>query len=238
MRCLARLLCAVLVLGLSSGPAPAATPVALELVLAVDASSSVDEKEYELQVAGYVRAFRDAEVIAAIESLHPAAIAVTYVEWSDRWQQIQSVAWTHVTDTASATAFAASIVKQANMLQGTGTAIGTAIAYSATLFDGNGYNGLRRVIDVSADDRYNSGSHPSVARDRAVAKNITVNALAVDDSGALAEYFHKNVIGGPDAFVMTANSFSDFAVTLKKKLLRELEALGPVSQVHRPPRTP
>ena len=210
-------------------PVRAATPVALELVLAVDASSSVDDEEYALQVAGYVRAFQDPEIIAAIKALRPSSIAVTYVEWSDRWQQVQSVDWVRVHDAPSAEAFAAAIAAQANMLKGTGTALGTAISFSTELFTGNGFSGVRRVIDVSADDRYNSGSHPTLARDRAVAQNITVNALAVDDTGVLSEYFRKNVIGGPEAFVITANSFGDFAAAIKAKLLRELSFTQPVS---------
>ena len=214
--------------------ARAETPVALELVLAVDASSSVDDAEYALQVAGYVKAFRDPDIIAAIKKLKPAGIAVTYVEWSDRWQQVQSVAWTHVDGEASAAVFSSAIAAQSNMLQGSGTALGTAISYSAGLFDGNGFRGLRRVIDVSADDRYNSGSHPSLSRDRAVAQNITVNALAVDRSGKLADYFRQHVIGGPDAFVMTANSFEDFEASIKAKLLRELEPIGPISYSGKP----
>lgn len=238
LRCLIWAIWAVFAPALGSVAAGAATPVALELVLAVDASSSVDDEEYALQVSGYVRAFRDADIIAAIEALQPAGVAVTYVEWSDRWQQVQSVGWTHVHDAAGAGAFASAIEVQANMLQGTGTAIGDAISFSATLFDGNGYAGIRRVIDISADDRYNSGSHPTLARDRTVASNITINALAVDRTGALTKYFRKNVIGGPDAFVLSADSFADFAVALKRKLLRELQATGPISGLDRPPRTP
>ncbi len=238
LRCLVWAILAIFAPALHCLAASAATPVALELVLAVDASSSVDDEEYALQVSGYVRAFRDADIIAAIEALQPAGVAVTYVEWSDRWQQVQSVDWTHVHDAAGAGVFAAAIEMQANMLQGSGTAIGDAISFSATLFDGNGYAGIRRVIDISADDRYNSGSHPTLARDRTVANNITINALAVDGSGALTKYFQKNVIGGPDAFVLSADSFADFAIALKRKLLRELQATGPVSGLGRPPRTP
>ena len=58
-----------------SEPAVSGTPVALELVLAADASSSVDDKEYALQVSGYVNAFRDPDVVAAIEALGPSGIA-------------------------------------------------------------------------------------------------------------------------------------------------------------------
>ena len=43
--------------------------VALELVLAVDSSASVDDREFELQVEGIAQAFAHPEVLAAIESL-------------------------------------------------------------------------------------------------------------------------------------------------------------------------
>ncbi|MGI9405883.1 MAG: DUF1194 domain-containing protein [Hyphomicrobiaceae bacterium] len=209
---------------LSSGfaPAYAQTRVALELVLAVDASSSVDAQEYRLQVDGYVRAFRDPDVIAAIQTLGSRGIAVTYVEWSSRFRQVQSVGWTHMHDAQGSHAFARAIAENANQLQASGTALGEAVIYSVDLFDGNGFAGDRRTIDVSADDRYNAGSSPTYARTVAEARQITVNGLAIDETGELTAYFADNVITGPDAFVITARSYDDFATALKHKLLREL----------------
>ena len=59
-------------------PARAEQPVAIELVLALDCSASVDSDEYALQLEGLAAAFRDPEVLAAIDGLKPlgAAIAV------------------------------------------------------------------------------------------------------------------------------------------------------------------
>ena len=48
-------------------PAAAQQPVDLELVLAVDISSSVSRDEYELQMGGLAAAFRDPAVIAGFE---------------------------------------------------------------------------------------------------------------------------------------------------------------------------
>src|SRR6185312_10845549 len=76
---------AFLALIASSTPAradPAPTPVALELVIAIDTSASVDDREFTLQVEGIAGAFADREVIAAIESLAPAGMAVVFVQWS------------------------------------------------------------------------------------------------------------------------------------------------------------
>ena len=49
-------------------PAFAQTAVDLQLVLAVDASGSVDQRRFELQKQGYVAAFRDPRVLRAIQS--------------------------------------------------------------------------------------------------------------------------------------------------------------------------
>ena len=57
-------------------------PVDLLLVLAVDVSLSMDLDEQRLQRDGYVAAFRDPFVLAAIASGAHRRIAVSYVEWA------------------------------------------------------------------------------------------------------------------------------------------------------------
>jgi hypothetical protein len=77
--------CSALMLALSiATPAAAQTAVDLQLVLAVDASGSVDQVRFELQKRGYVAAFRHARVLQAIRSGANQAIAVTMVQWTDR----------------------------------------------------------------------------------------------------------------------------------------------------------
>ena len=71
-----------------AAPAPsrAAEPVAVELIVAVDVSRSVDVEEGRLQRAGYVAAFSDEIVIEAIQSGFFGKIAVLYFEWgSVQW---------------------------------------------------------------------------------------------------------------------------------------------------------
>ena len=54
-----------------------------------------------LQRAGYVNAFRDAEVLRAIRSGPIGRIAVTYVEWAGAGLQHVVVPWMLVEDAAS-----------------------------------------------------------------------------------------------------------------------------------------
>jgi predicted DsbA family dithiol-disulfide isomerase len=70
----------MLLLPLAAPPAAAqgtATPVDLELVLAIDASYSIDNAEFRLQMEGIAAAFRDPEIQAAIGSGPLGAIAVS-----------------------------------------------------------------------------------------------------------------------------------------------------------------
>lgn len=206
------------------GTVAAETKVALELVLAVDSSTSVTDEESKLQHSGYVQAFYDKEVVAAIRALGQGGIAVTYVQWSSHRHQVQTVKWTHVFDDASSRAFGDAVQRNSRRIEGAATAIGDAVIYSAGLFANNGFVAERKVVDVSADDRYNAGSAPSYARGIAIKNKVTVNGLAIDETGVLADYFRDHVITGDGSFVTAANSFEDFAAAIKQKLLRELES--------------
>src|SRR6266404_4525826 len=85
---------ALFVLLAIAGGAAAQTAVDLQLVLAVDASGSVDQVRFELQKRGYVAAFRHARVLQAVRSGPNRAIAVTMVQWTGPMLQVQVVGWT------------------------------------------------------------------------------------------------------------------------------------------------
>ena len=63
-------------------PAGQKTDVAIALVLAVDASGSVDNRRFELQKQGYAAAFRSPKVLNSIRSLMTQSIAVTMMQWT------------------------------------------------------------------------------------------------------------------------------------------------------------
>ncbi len=221
-------------------PAPsraADAEVELELVLLADASSSIRGGEFDLQVGGYANAFRDRGVIDAILGLGGNGIAVTFVQWSATFQQFDTVAWRHVRTRADADDFARAVETQARRFQGFGTATGDAMAYGAGLFDGNGFAGRRRVIDISSDEHSNQGLHPRSVRGAVLDKGITINGLVIlDDAFDLAAYFTESVIGGPGAFVMAVDSYRDFAQAIRLKLVREisgepLAALRPAPRI-------
>ena len=90
-------------------PARAQTATDLLLVLAVDASGSVDTTRFELQRRGYADAFRNPQVLNAIRGLSTRSIAVTMVQWTGPQLQALAVPWTLIRDETSANAFADAI---------------------------------------------------------------------------------------------------------------------------------
>jgi hypothetical protein len=220
-----------LVVGAAALLLPAATVVApgaetqadLALVLAVDASGSVDQQRFELQKRGYVAAFRNPRVLQAIRSGLSQAIAVTMLQWTGPRLQIQVVPWMLIRDEASAEAFAAAIEAAPRQLFGGGTSISGAIDHSRLLLAQNPFAAARRVIDVSGDGSNNSGRPVTAARDDAARAGVGVNGLPIlSVEPGLNGYYRDFVIGGPGAFMVPAASYDTFAEAILKKLITEI----------------
>lgn len=211
-----------------AAPAVAKEPVDLELVLAVDASGSIDWAEYALQMRGIAEAFRDPEVHTALQSGPTGKIAVTLVLWAEANRPKQALPWHSVSDPASAEVFAEAVKNMPRNLPSGGTGIGKALQFATWQIERNGYEGLRKVIDVSGDGRETAFREYSLNVDGgrlvALKAGITVNGLAIlNDVPTLRDYYADRVIGGFDAFVMTASDFKDFARAIRRKLIREIE---------------
>jgi uncharacterized protein DUF1194 len=199
--------------------------VDLQLVLAVDASGSVDMHRFELQKRGYAAAFRNPRVIAAIRSGMSQAIAVTMHQWTGPRLQVHVVPWMVVKDEASAEALAVAIESAPRRLFGGGTSISGAIDYSRLILAQSPFTATRRTIDVSGDGANNIGRPARVARDEAVRDGITINGLPIlSVEPDLDAYYFENVIGGPGAIMIPADSYDSFAEAILKKLIIEIAA--------------
>ncbi len=222
----ARPLAAVLVLAFLAlgGGVVRAAPVDLALVLAVDVSESVDGDEYELQHEGIARAFDSPSLVDAIRGGKLGAIDVLVLEWSDRDKQVVTVDWTRVSDTASASAFAAKVRASQRSSNGL-TAIGDALVAAGAAFKRLPDQATRRVIDVSGDGMANIGPPPAQIRDLLVADGITINGLAILKTEPwLASYYDQDVIGGPGSFLMEVEDFASFVAAMQQKLMSEVMA--------------
>lgn len=212
--------------------------VDVELFLAVDVSRSMTPRELEIQRRGYAEALVSDDVIAAIAETGFGQIALTYVEWAGSALHNVVVDWTLIRTREDAVAFAAQLTAEAaNSMRR--TSISGAIDYAASAFDGNGFNGLRRVIDISGDGPNNEGRLVTHARDDALAKGIVINGLPLmtrEGMGSawhltdLDVYYRECVIGGTSSFVMPVYQWSDFPQAVRNKLILELAGRTPLER--------
>jgi hypothetical protein len=204
-------------------PGRAVTPVAVQLLLAVDVSGSVSEDRFELQREGYAQAFRSAEVQEAIRSTSTGSIAVAMVQWTGPTLHVVAVDWTLIDGSPAAERFAAAIEHAPRALFGGGTSISGAIDYARAMLARSPFRGQRLVIDVSGDGANNRGRPAEDARDEAVQAGVVINGLPILTlEPDLDEYYRQNVIGGPGAFVVAIKSYEEFAAALRSKLIIEI----------------
>lgn len=229
--------------GSGLGATLAAEPrsVDLELVLAADISLSMDVRELRTQRSGYAAAIEAPEVIDAIEQGFDGRIAVTFVEWAGITDQHVTVPWQVIASAADARRFADAI-RAAPLRQARRTSIAAALASAATLFEGNGFDGYRRVIDISGDGPNNQGRAVHLTRDRIVATGIVINGLPLmlDPLPAdwynipdLDTYYRECVIGGIGAFYIPVQHIDEFEEALIRKLVLEIAGTAPPARVVR-----
>ncbi|MFD0980889.1 DUF1194 domain-containing protein [Tropicimonas aquimaris] len=215
-------------------PAPA-EEVSVELVLLADASGSISPEEIRFQRQGYAEAVTHPQVLEAIRTSAYGRIAVTYVEWASAGEEDVVVPWTVIHDEASAAAFAAALPLPPRRAFGR-NAIGSALLFGKDLIETNAHEGWRKVIDISGDSP-NSYNGPTIeaARAEVIAAGITINGLPIlcrfcdtptryPDLGAIYE---ERIIGGMGAFVVTAESDTDLADAIRRKLVLEISGQMP-----------
>ena len=219
-----RLICLVLALICSLPRIGAADiPVDIELVLAIDCSSSVDDEEFALQVAGMANAFRDPMIQEAIQNGVEGAIGVSIIQWSSERFQNVAVHWRLLTGPADAHNLANEIDAMPRTIGTGATSIANALLFAANSFNGNGMEGFRRVIDMSADGENNQGLDIHIARAQVLARGITINGLAIrNEFPNLDIYFEDRVIGGDRAFTEVTKDYEDYRNAIFRKLFREL----------------
>ncbi len=218
---------------------PNAIPVDTELVLAVDVSYSMDPEEQQLQREGYISALTSREFMQALRGGMHGKVAVTYFEWAGPFDQKIIVPWRLIDGPESADGVAAEIARAAYR-RASRTSIASALQFAKPLFDASGYNGIRRVIDVSGDGANNSGPLVTVMRDDVLAAGITINGLPIMlkrpnvftlDIENLDIYYEDCVIGGPGAFVVSIHQRDQFKEAIRTKLVLEVADRTPERRV-------
>jgi len=207
-------------------------PVDLELVLAIDSSGSINAREFALQMEGIARAVTDPDVIAAIERGPLGQIAVAFIIWAEAGIPGDESRWFRIASQSDAARLAATIRTFPRRVGG-GTGIGAGLVQAMRMFERNGFEGTRQVVDVSGDGRETPPRDYVVlvdsARGMALSRRITLNGLAIENEDAdLADWYRAEVATGRGAFVMAVADFEDFADAMRRKLIREIEYQPPI----------
>ena len=217
-----------------SGLFPASTSaqevVDVELVLAVDISLSMSEKELEIQRDGYVAAITSGPVINAIrEGIH-GRIALSYIEWAGDQSQYVVVPWTIVANHEDAKRVA-EMIRSGERNRARRTSISGGLRFASDLFAESSFRSLKRVVDVSGDGPNNQGEWVNVVRDELVSRGIVINGLpimadfeymAAFNIPDLDVYYEKCVTGGPGSFVIPVHDWTLFPEAVRRKLVLEI----------------
>ncbi len=213
-----------------------------ELVIAVDVSYSMDPEEQELQREGYITGLTSREFLTALRAGAHGKVAITYFEWAALNDQTITVPWRLIDGPEAADAFVNEIAR-APYRRAPRTSIYGAMRFAKPLFDASGYNGVRRVIDVSGDGPNNMGPPVTLMRDEVIADGITINGLPImlgRPGGGygmfrvyenLDIYYEDCVIGGPGAFVVGIKDRSQFKEATRTKLVLEIAGRTPKERV-------
>jgi len=211
------------------------TTVDVEVALAVDVSYSMDPDEQALQREGYIAAITSREFLHAISQGMHGRIAVTYFEWAGMHHRQIIVPWRVIDGPETADGFAADIGR-ARYTRASRTSISGAMLFAMPLFDGSGFRGVRRVLDISGDGVNNNGPPVTMTRDEVLAKGITINGLPIMlkrpnpgtlDIENLDVYYEDCVIGGPGAFVIPIRERDQFKEAIRTKLVLEIAGRSP-----------
>lgn len=198
----------------------------LALVLAIDASGSIDAAEFALQQRGYAAAFLSSRVQAALAAT--GVVDISAVVWGDTEMSPQVLPWQRLRTVADAVVLSHRIAGLQRQVTGN-TGIGRGVWTAIDLLEAPDRCAYRRLVNVSGDGTETLSPRPrhhvplALARARADALGITINALAIqNDTPALAAWYQTRLIAGPGAFVITVAGFDSFAEAIIEKLAREI----------------
>ncbi len=209
------------------------------LLLALDVSLSVDQRDFTLQRQGLSSALLNPAVQDAMLR-GPDHMELAVFEWSGSFDQKLIVDWTVIDSPITLQQVALTLLGAEQETRSGRTALGAAMTHARDLLlDRNHCETL--TLDVSGDGVNNSGHAPETVKGDLERVGIGVNALVIEASpdqqfedepsvGQLADYFHDNVITGPSAFVEVIIGFDAYQEAIQRKLLRELVP----SMVHLP----
>ena len=205
----------------------------INMVVALDRSESISEPEAVAQIEGLIYALTDPRLIDAILSGWHGRIGIAVITWSSFERSDLILPWTVIADADQASAVALALhrhlVTGGTPLDGTQTDLALGLRRAISQLEAAPYVATREIINMVSDGIDNFGNVPIVARNAALDRGVTINALTMGRGRAipvLRRYYERNVIGGPRAFVHNTPANQDFAAAMLRKMVIEVALLN------------
>jgi len=218
-------------------PMPVATDI--NIITAIDVSDSITQQEERLQYDGLARGVVDPRFLARVAEGPEQRVGFVVFTWSSGGDVRIVVPWTVISNRADGARVAAqldaapridrrgfgmfrpsSLDKGAHGMTDIAEAVRSALEISMTA----PFPARRSVINILSNGVDNDGQDPSVVRDQAIRLGVTINGVVFGNMPDLPDYFRRNIVGGPGAFLMTVQNAGDLPVALERKFWQDLIA--------------
>lgn len=221
-------------------PLPVATD--FNIITAVDVSDSITRHDEWLQYSGLARGVVDPRFLARITEGQEQRIGFLAFTWSSGGDINIIVPWTVIESRADGQRVAAlfdsapridrrgygmyrpSILDQGDRGM---TDIAEAVEAAVAMSQQAPFPARRSVINILSNGVDNNGQDPRGVRDRAIRLGMTINGVVFGTRQDLPDYFRRNIVGGPGAFLMTVQEPTDLPTALEKKFWQDLIAALP-----------
>ena len=221
-----------------------AMPLATDfnIITAVDVSDSITRHDEWLQYTGLARGVIDPAFLARIAEGQERRVGFMAFTWSSGGDIQIIVPWTVIGTAADAHRVARQF-DSAPRIDRSGygmyrpsrldyaergmTDIAEAVTAALRLSMTSPFSARRSVINILSNGVDNNGQDPSAVRDQAIRMGVTINGVVFGGRQDLPDYFRRNVIGGPGAFLMTVEEPSDLPEALERKFWQDLIAALP-----------
>lgn len=199
------------------------------IVTGLDLSGSIEARETQIQIEGIALAIRSPEIITAIQNGRHRRIGFAVFVWADgnfpvldSWRLIGSPQDAVAVSEEVMARLRAILDSAALVKLGALTDLSGAIEYGGEMLRAAPFAADRQIINIISNGIDNVGEGTVWARDRLVARGVTINGVALGLDRTIYEYFRREVIGGPEAFVLRANDPSVLVDVLARKFMTEI----------------
>ncbi len=199
------------------------------IVTGLDISGSIEAHEAQIQIDGIAMSIRAPEVLAAIQRGRHGRIGFAVFVWADGNYPV-FVSWRLIGSPEDALAASEEVESRLYAILrsdvavklGSLTDLSSAVEYGAGMLRAAPYATNRAILNVIGNGLDNVGEGPQQARDKLLAQGATINGVVLGHDRGVLEYFRREVIGGPTAFVLAANDRNKLVEVLERKFVTEI----------------